>query len=108
MCLNHITACETYHFFHALTLKLAPSYFTKQCKTSRTQEFECEYNKFSITQLTSNSSDYLTSCEFLFIALVKYLNYNQFDDVYAINYLNFTLITLLEIVYNLDMEQDIY
>jgi hypothetical protein len=41
MCLDHIIAHETYHFFHALPLKLAPTCFIKQCGTSRTQEFEC-------------------------------------------------------------------
>jgi hypothetical protein len=40
MCLDHIIAHETYHFFHALPLKLAPTCFIKQCGTSGTQEFE--------------------------------------------------------------------
>ena len=40
MCLHHIIAHETYHFFHTLPLKLAPTCFIKQCGTFRTQEFE--------------------------------------------------------------------
>ena len=38
MCLNHIIAHDTCHFFHALPLKLAPTCFIKQCEISRTQE----------------------------------------------------------------------
>ena len=40
MCLDHIITHKTYHFFHTLPLKLAPTCFIKQCGTSRTQEFE--------------------------------------------------------------------
>jgi hypothetical protein len=43
MCLDHIIARETYHFFHVLPLKLAPTCFIKQCGTSGTQEFECKF-----------------------------------------------------------------
>ena len=39
-CLDHIIAQQTYHFLHALSLKLGPTCFIKQCGTSRTQEFE--------------------------------------------------------------------
>ena len=40
-CLDHIIAHKTYHFFHALPLKLAPTCFINQCGISRTQEFGC-------------------------------------------------------------------
>ena len=40
MCLDHIIAHETYHFYLALPLKPTSTCFTKQCGTSRTQEFE--------------------------------------------------------------------
>jgi hypothetical protein len=43
ICLNHIIAHETYHYCLDLPLKLAPTCFTKQRGTSKTQEFECEY-----------------------------------------------------------------
>jgi hypothetical protein len=43
MCLNHIVAHETYHYYLYLPLKLAPTCFTKQCGTSKTQEFECRF-----------------------------------------------------------------
>ena len=52
MCLDHIMTHETYHFFHALPLKLAPTCFTKQCGTSRTQEFE--YTWWSGLQIMLN------------------------------------------------------
>ena len=41
MCLDHIITHETYHFFHAPPLKLAPTCFIRQYGTSRTREFEC-------------------------------------------------------------------
>jgi hypothetical protein len=50
ICLDHIKAHETYHLFHALPLKLAPTCFVKQCGTSRTQEFECVF-AFLVYQL---------------------------------------------------------
>ena len=40
---------------------------------------------------TTNSCDYLALCKFLFIALVKSLNHNELDDVYALNYSASTL-----------------
>ena len=48
MCCNHIIANETYHYFHALPLKLAPTCFIKQCGTSRAQEFEYTWCTFQI------------------------------------------------------------
>ena len=42
-CLHHIIAHETYHFYLALSLKLASTCFTKQCQTFETQEFECMF-----------------------------------------------------------------
>ena len=43
MHLNHIIAHETYHYHLALPLKPAPTCFTKQRGTSKTQEFECRF-----------------------------------------------------------------
>ena len=52
ICLDHIIAHDTYHFFHGLPLKLAPTCFIKQCGTSRTQELE--YTWWSKLQITLN------------------------------------------------------
>jgi hypothetical protein len=44
MCLNHIIAHETYHYYLALPVKLAPTCFPKQHGTSKkTQEFDCRF-----------------------------------------------------------------
>ena len=43
ICLDHIIARDTCHFFHVLPLKLAPTCFIKQCGASRTQESECKF-----------------------------------------------------------------
>ena len=52
MCLHHIRAHERNHFLHALPLKPTPTCFTKQCRTSRTQEFE--YTWWSGLQIMLN------------------------------------------------------
>ena len=52
LCLDHIIAHEIYQFFHALSLKLAPTCFIKQCGTSRTQG--SEYTWWSRLQIIIN------------------------------------------------------
>ena len=51
MCLDHIIANDIYHFFHALPLELAPTCYIKQCGTSRTQEFECNFFSYLLTKM---------------------------------------------------------
>ena len=53
MCLDHIIGHETCYFFFALPLKRAPTCFTKQHGTSRTQGFE--YTWWSGLQIMFNA-----------------------------------------------------
>jgi hypothetical protein len=43
ICLNHIIAHETYHYCLGLPLKLAPTCFTKQRGTSKSQELSADF-----------------------------------------------------------------
>ena len=43
MCIDHIIAHETHHFYLALPLKPTPTCFIKQRETSRPQEFKCKF-----------------------------------------------------------------
>ena len=43
MCLNRVIDHETHYYYLDLPLKLAPTCFTKQRGTSKSQEFECRF-----------------------------------------------------------------